>query len=193
MPRKVKVQELESNPKKCDPVSDVAKIDFDELAFSSGGAYFKIQEPLIHLIEDFLQNHPIDGKKMTRKAFCEKADISVPNLTAITNGNRWVAKCSREIIEKIAKTLKIPVLQVYTMSGFIRPEDIAHTTDIDETVDAIYRKMKKDSRMTIRVPSRDVWDAWPMSAKLTVCMMYEALIEKVLLRYANFDSGIQTS
>jgi hypothetical protein len=56
---------------------------------------------------------------------------------------------------------------------------------MDETVSAIYRQMAKDKRMSYRAPTEDVWDTWPMSAKLSLCMMYESMIEKVLLRYAS--------
>lgn len=154
----------------------------------SGGAFFAIQQPLIHLVEEYLLTHLVSGKKMTLKTFCERSGMTVANMTAIVNGNRWVAKCSRETIEKLASVLEIPILQLYVLSGFITTSDVIYSTNIDETVSAIFRKMSKDKRMSYRVPSEIIWNTWPMSAKLTVCMMYEQMIEKVLFRYANLDS-----
>ena len=151
----------------------------------SGGAFFSIQKPLIALIEEYLLTHPVAGKRMTLKAFCEMSGVTVANMTAIINGNRGVAKCSRETIEKLAAALEIPVLQIYILSGFITTGDVVFNVNIEETVEAIYRKMVKDKRMSYRAPIQDVWDTWPMSAKLSMCMMYEALVDKVLLRYAS--------
>lgn len=157
----------------------------DEFGSGTGrAAFFAIQKPLIHLIEEYLLTHPDGGKKMTLKLFCEQSGITVANMTAIINGNRWVAKCSRDTIEKLAAALEIPVLQIYIMSGFIKTEDVVYSANVEETVDAIYRKMVRDKRMTYRAPTAEVWETWPMSAKLSVCMMYETLIDKVLLRYA---------
>lgn len=154
-----------------------------------GGAFFAIQQPLIHLIEEYLLTHLVSGKKMTLKTFCERSGMTVANMTGIVNGNRWVAKCSRETIEKLASVLEIPILQLYVLSGFITTADVIYSTNIDETVSAIFRKMSKDKRMSFRVPSEDVWNTWPMSAKLSLCMMYEQMIEKVLFRYANLESA----
>ena len=81
--------------------------------------------------------------------------------------------------------MEIPVLQIYILSGFITTGDVVFNVNIEETVEAIYRKMVKDKRMSYRAPIQDVWDTWPMSAKLSMCMMYEALVDKVLLRYAS--------
>jgi transcriptional regulator with XRE-family HTH domain len=165
--------------------ADVVQHDEDiDRGDSSGGAYFEIQRPLIHLVEEYLLTHPVAGKRMTLKAFCERAGITVANMTAIINGNRWVAKCNRDTIEKLATALEVPVLQIYILSGFITTRDVVSTSSIDETLDAIYRQMARDKRMTYRVPTEAEWRKWPQSAKLSMCMMYEAFIERVLLRYA---------
>jgi hypothetical protein len=152
-------------------------------ANQSGGAFFALQNPLLHLIEEYLLTHPVDGKRMTLKTFSEISEISVANLTSIVNGYRWVAKSGRDTIEKLAKTLEIPVLQVYVLSGFITSEDLVCRTNIDETVDAILRKMSRDKTMAQRLPGEQEWMRWPLSAKISMAMMYEALTEKVLLRY----------
>jgi hypothetical protein len=159
-------------------------VNLDDDKSAAGGSYFSIQKPLIFLIEEYLINHPVGGKRMTLKDFCESSGVSVANMTAIVNGNRWVAKCSRDTIEKLATALDIAVLQVFILSGFISSSDVILKVNEKETVQAIYQKMVKDKRMTFRAPTEEVWETWPMSAKLSVCMMYEALIEKVLLRYA---------
>lgn len=165
-----------------------AHVDSDEdteVGTSNGGAFFSIQKPLIHLIEEYLITHPDGKKSMTMKAFCELSGLTVANMTAIINGNRWAAKCSRETIEKLAAALEIPVLQIFILSGFITGKDVVFSANIEETVEAIYRRMVKDSRMHYRAPTEAVWEIWPMSAKLSLCMMYEEMIGKVLLRYAS--------
>ena len=173
--------------KKIVPIRQVVAEEVDEKMDSettSGGAFFSIQKPLIHLIEEYQMTHLVAGKRMPLKAFCEHSGISATNMTAIVSGHRWVAKCSRELIENLALALEIPVLQVFILSGFIKTEDMAYTIDIEEVVAAIYRKMSRDKQMSYRAPIEQVWDTWPMSAKLSLCMMYEQMIGKVLFRYA---------
>jgi hypothetical protein len=154
---------------------------------SPGGTFFSQQQPLIHLIEEYLLTHLVAGKKMTLKVFCERSGMTVANMTAIINGNRWVAKCGRETIDKLAATLEIPVLQIYVLSGFITASDVIFSANIAETMEAVFRKMSKDKRMSFRAPTEEVWQTWPQSAKLHFCMMYEDMIGKVLFRYANIE------
>lgn len=162
-----------------------AKDGSDDVA--DGGAFFATQQPLIQLIEEYLWTHLVNGKKMSLRVFCERSGMTVANMTAIINGNRWVAKCSRETIDMLAAILEIPVLQVFVLSGFFSTKDVIFSANIDETVSAIFRKMAKDKRMSYRCPTEEVWNSWPMSAKLHSCMMYEQMIEKVLFRYAALE------
>jgi hypothetical protein len=153
---------------------------------AGGGAnkYFQLQKPIIHLVEEYQLNHGSDGKKMLLRTFCENSGISVANMTAIMNGTRWVAQCSRDTIEKLANILNVPVMQIYTMSAFLTAKDVIMPTSQEETVGAIYTMMAKDKRLEYRVPTEDVWNTWPESAKLCFCMMYEKVIGKALFRYA---------
>jgi hypothetical protein len=172
------------------PVKAVAKsrkslahLDLGDESSQGGGAFFAIQNPLIHLIDEYLLTHPVDGKRMTLKVFSEKSGISVGNLTAIVNGNRWAAKISRDAIERLATTLEIPVLQVFVLSGFLSSDDLVCRTDIEETVNAILRRMSRDKTTAQRLPGEEEWMNWPLSAKISMSMMYEALTTKTLLRY----------
>ena len=163
----------------------VAKPEVTQVEDSSGGSFFNLQRPLVHLIEEYLATHPVDGKAMTIKTFAELTGISTSNITAILTGTRWAGNSTRETVESLAKVLEIPVLQFYILSGFIKSEDVVLNVNIEETLEAIYRMMLRDKRVSYRVPREEVWATWPMSAKLSMCMMYEALIDKVLLRYAS--------
>ena len=147
-------------------------------------SFLAIQTPFIGMIEDYLLAHPVNNKKMTIKTFCEKSGIGMGVMTAILNGNRWVARSSRETVEKFAAILGISVLQIYLLSGFLKNKDIVFSESIDETLGAIYKKMRRDKTVNFRIPLQSEWDSWPMGAKLTVCMFYESLIQKVLLHYA---------
>lgn len=156
---------------------------------AADNSFFAIQRPFINLVEDYLILHPVEGKKMTLKIFCERAGLTVANVTAIMNGSRWVAKCGRETVKKLAAILEIPVLQIYILSGFITTSDIIFSTNIDETLSAIHRRMMKDGRMINKVPNEAIWNTWPLSAKLSLCMMYEEMIGRVLLRYAEIQAS----
>ncbi len=149
------------------------------------GDFFEAQRDLISLIDDYRLTHLVENKKMSLKAFAEHAGISVPIITAITNGNRFIANCTRETIEKLAAALEIPVLQIYILCGFIKNEDVVYTANIDSTLEVIYRMMSRDKVMTFKLPQKAVWDTWPKSAKIAFAMMYEDLTSKVLLRYIN--------
>ena len=155
---------------------------------STAGDFFAIQQPLTHLVEEYLLTHLVSGRKMTLKVFCERSGMTVANMTAIMNGNRWVAKCSRETIDKLANILEIPVLQIYVLSGFITSKDVIFSGNLEETISAIFRKMAKDQRMNYKVPNEANWNKWPLDAKLALCMMYEEMTDRVLFRYAVVNS-----
>lgn len=147
--------------------------------------FYAMQRPLIHLIEEFLLAHPVDGTRMTVKGFCELSGVQPATMSSILNGNRWVAKCGRDTIERLAAILGIPVLQIYIMSGFIQTSDLIYSANVESTLDKIYSDMVKYKGLTHCVPVERVWKTWPTSAKLSLCMVYEQLTETVLFRYAS--------
>jgi hypothetical protein len=160
----------------------------DDQGQETSGDFFKLQQDLITLIDDYRMTHQVGGKKMSLKGFSEHSGISVPILTAITNGNRWVAKATRDTVDKLALALEIPVLQVYILCGFIHSEDTVYTGKIKNTLELIYRQMARDTNMTFKLPKKDVWNTWPQSAQLAFVMMYEDLTSKTLLRYASMPA-----
>lgn len=99
-------------------------------------------------------------------------------------GQRWAARCERDVIEALAKVLKVPVLQIYILSGFISAEDTIFNVNLDATLDSIFYKMTKDNMVNGRIPSRAEWDKLPRHIKLSFCQMYELAAQKVLLRMA---------
>ena len=149
-----------------------------------GGSFHQIQEPIIMLIDDYRRLHPVDGKKMTLKEFAERAGLPFANLTGIVNGHRWVARSQRDVIDKLAAILEIPVLQFYVMCGFIKAGDTVSTLSLEKTLNLIHKQMIADQAVAFRVPAKAAWDAWPMDAKLCFCMLYEAYTNKRLLQYA---------
>lgn len=96
--------------------------------------FYSIQRPLINLIEEYLLINSFEGKRMTIKRFCELSGVPAATMTAILTGNRWVAKCNRDTVEKLATTLKIPILQVYILAGFIRSSDMLYSSGVEEIV-----------------------------------------------------------
>lgn len=149
----------------------------------SCGPFYDIQQPLICMIEDYLVDNAVNGKKMLSREFCERADIPVARITAIMHGHHWAAKCGRELLGKLAGILKVPVMQIYVMSGFLAAEDMVYSENLDDTLDKIYSLMRTDTRVSFRAPAKSVWESWPQSAKLSVCMLYEQVLGSVLLRY----------
>jgi hypothetical protein len=157
----------------------------DEVTQSEDGEYYDLQYPIIKMIEDYMVMHPVDGKKMTVKLFAEKAGIPLPNLFGVMNGHRWLARSSRELIQKLSDILEIPVFQIYTMCGFITAQDIVPTQSLDKVLDVVYDAMIVDQSVTYRVPGRKAWASWPQDAKLCLVMMYEAYLGKRLQQYAS--------
>ena len=149
-----------------------------------GGEFYAQQYPVIKLIEEYMTQHPVNGKKMTIKAFAEIADIPHATLGSIMNGYRWIARSSRDLVEKLAACLEVPVLQIYSMSGFISPSDVVATQSLDKMLNAIHQTMLVDPGAYYRVPSVKAWSQWPIDARLCYCMMYEAYTNKRLMRYA---------
>lgn len=167
-------------------------LDGDFAERPAAGAFLKLQKNLIFLIDEYRETHLVDDKKMTLSTFAEKAGISFFTVKSIVNGHRWVARANRQTVERLASILEIPVIQVYILCEFIKPQDIVFTIDDqDQTLNALYRTMLKDKRMMYRLPSQADWDVWPMSAKVSLCMMYESLREKVFLRYATTNIVVE--
>ena len=136
-------------------------------------------------IDEYFLAHQSNGKRMSIKKFCELADVNPMEMSCIMNGHRWLPRFNRSMIEKIATILEIPVMQVYALSGFIKSEDFVFGSNVNETLNAIYRQILQDKHVSFKAPSEEEWNTWPLSAKLSVCMIYESLIEKKLLRYAD--------
>lgn len=130
----------------------------DSQGADASGDFFKRQQDLITLIDDYRETHKINKKKMTLKAFSERSGISVPILTAITNGNRWVANANRETVVKLAQALEIPVLQVYILSGFIKNSDVVYTGQMSNSLELVYRTMARDPSMEFKLPKRVIDD-----------------------------------
>jgi len=165
------------------------KQDLESDKDDAPGDFFLIQQNLISVIDEFRFVNSSGAKKMTLKAFAEYADISVPIITAITTGNRWAAKASRETIKKLAKALKVPVVQIYILSGFLTHEDFILCHEIEDTIELVYRQMAKDAMMTTKLPERSEWDKWPQSAKIALCMFYEDIVDKTFFRYSFIPSS----
>jgi hypothetical protein len=153
-------------------------------AEEGGGDFYEIQYPVIKMIDEYMVQHPVNGKKMTVKIFSERSGISFTNLSGIVNGYRWIARCNRDLIDKLAAFLEVPVLQIFIMSGFIKAEDVVITQSLDKTLDLIHQQMLVDQAAAYRVPGVEAWSKWPQDAKLCLCMMYEAYTHKRLMRYA---------
>ena len=177
MPVNSTLKDKPDAPRKKDSVDNVTQ--------SEDGDYYDMQYPIIKMVEDYMVMHPVDGKKMTMKVFSEQSGIPLPNLFGIMNGHRWLARSSRELIQKLADILEIPVFQVFTMSGFITAQDVVPTQSLDKVLDVIYDAMLVDQSVTYRVPGKKAWSTWPLDAKLCLCMMYEAYTGKRLQQYAS--------
>ena len=162
---------------------DKAQVKSDE-DLEGGGDYYSIQYPVIKMIDEYMSRHPVNNKKMTLKMFAEKSQISTVNLMGIMNGYRWLARCNRDLIDKLAAFLEVPVLQIFIMSGFITADDVVVTESLEKSLDLIHGQMMMDQAAAYRVPGIEAWAKWPLDARLCLCMMYEAYTHKRLMRYA---------
>jgi hypothetical protein len=162
------------------------EVDGDEFAERPpAGQFLKRQMNLIYLIDEYREKNLIDDRKMKLSTFAEKSGISFFTIKSIMNGHRWAAKATRETIERLALILKVPVVQIYILCEFIKPEDVVFSLEgEDETLNTVYRAMVKDKRMMYRVPVQSDWDVWPRSAKISLCMMYETMRQEIFLQYA---------
>ena len=70
---------------------------------------------------------------MTLKKFAEKAVILPSVIGSILTGHAWAARCRRDVIEKLARILGVPVIQIYLLAGFFRLDDFVvrvHHVDV---------------------------------------------------------------
>lgn len=114
-------------------------------------------------------------------------EISYSHATGILSGDRWVGGCDRKTIELIASFLRVPVVQVYFWSDFLKIEDAILTYGLKERLALTLRKMERDPAMAMIAPSQENWDKTPDQVKLSMTLLYEAYASESLLEHARME------
>ena len=149
-------------------------------------AFFEKQRGLHMALDAFVRNMAYASKATpTIGAVAEAIGVNRVLLSGVINGGVYLPACKRATIEKFAKALQIPVLQIYLLCNFFTADDYVYTANLSDDLDAIFRTSISSSKdLAMQVPQHETWAKWPQSAKLYFVLMFEAAAQKNLLRKA---------
>jgi hypothetical protein len=149
-------------------------------------AFFAKQRGLHLALNAFVRNMAYESKSTpTIGAVADAIGVNRVLLSAVINGGVYLPSCKRETIEKFAKALQIPVLQIYLLCSFFTADDYVYSANLSDDLDAIFRTTIIGSKdLAMQTPQLETWAKWPQSAKLYFVLMFEAAAQRNLLRKA---------
>jgi hypothetical protein len=171
--------------KKIKPTFKKSKQSFNG-AKNTEQIFFEKQRGLHLALDTYARNMAYETKATpTIGAVADAIGVNRVLLSGVINGGVYLPSCKRVTIEKFAKALQIPVLQIYLLCSFFTADDYVYTANLSDDLDAIFRSTIIGCKdLAMQVPQLETWAKWPQSAKLYFILMYEAAAQKNLLRKA---------
>ncbi len=149
--------------------------------------FLTAQKPFLEALEAAMRL-----QNMNLEDLAKKLDIPYSYIVAIKNGNRTIGRADPARVEKFAKFLKVPPIQIYIWAGELEPRDFIFTDDLEKRLVLAYDRMAKDPVMVTILPKKAEWKnpvKWPINTKVAFVRVYELLFQELLLEHAtgNFD------
>ena len=98
--------------------------------------------------------------------------ISYSYIMALGKG-RKVTGLTVEVIRSIAKYLDIPTAQAMMLAGALSAEDFYLDRTISERVELVFADLQTDTLLCGFAPTPEIWNKYPLSAKLLISVLYE--------------------
>lgn len=165
--------------------SNVRKPRFDAENFAEQQKQF-----IVKLSEKMDENgHNIED-------LAEAVGVPYSYVIAIKNGMRRIAKAEEATVEKFAKYLNVPVIQVYIWGGFFKPADFINQRSLPDALKSAYARMINDPITMGIVPNEADWNnkkLWSEDAKVAVVRFYEIIAQKLFLEHAEMEMDAETA
>ncbi|NEX63379.1 helix-turn-helix domain-containing protein [Noviherbaspirillum galbum] len=126
------------------------------------------------------------------KDLADIVGVSYPHMTALMAGDRWWAGTDRDVIEKLAKYLEVPVLQVYFWSGFLQPGDQHFDEDLQTRANEVFKRARSDPYTGPIMCSEASWNAAALDLKSMVTILLEVIHQETSLKLAETERGLST-
>lgn len=124
-------------------------------------------------------------KQLTVEEMAKEIGVTRSALSNVMHGISYLPSCNRDVIEKFAKALEIPVLQIFVLCEFFKSTDYVYESNLEKDLETIYKAvLTKSQDFVFQVPQPSAWKKWPLSAKYHFVLMYEVAAQKNLLRKA---------
>lgn len=133
--------------------------------------------------------HSMSKRNHTVPGLASVLDVTYGYLLALARGERPMNLVSHDILVRAADYLQIPVAQAYVWAGVLQPSDFYNARSLRFELDSLYEDLMSNTGINMFAPSKDVWDALPDSAKLTIGLLYEQVREKQFITQINTVAG----
>jgi transcriptional regulator with XRE-family HTH domain len=110
-------------------------------------------------------------RDMSEQQFVKEVQISMPYWISLKNGHRSVQGIKKDRIERIAKFLELPVIQVLMLSGFLTKECYSYNYSMEKHVELAIDKLKIDPIWLSNTAPIN-WPQIDLDTKLLIALLY---------------------
>lgn len=112
---------------------------------------------------------------------------------SLSNGHRPISRVPKEKLQRLADFLKVPLIQVYILSGHFQVEDFVVMQQHEAELDMMVEQMRRHPKWMALAPTIEEWDAMPSRAKLLIASLFESVVHKSFLEHAKMEHDQVTS
>lgn len=106
---------------------------------------------------------------------------------SLANGHRPIARLPKEKLQRLATFLKVPLIQVYILSGLFEPEDFVIMQHREAELDMMVANMRLHPKWLALAPSPEEWSQYSARTKLLVASLFEAVVHKSFMTHAQME------
>lgn len=172
--------------KTTEKVKTLRKIEVKQPQVVKAGPHSEKQSGLLRALAVYEQGLINRKKKqLTVEEMAKEIGVTRSALSNVLHGISYLPSCNRNVIEKFAKALEVPVLQIFVLCEFFKATDYVYESNLEKDLETIYNAvLTKSQDFVFQVPQPSTWKKWPLSAKYHFILMYEVAAQKNLLRKA---------
>lgn len=108
---------------------------------------------------------------------------------SLANGHRPISRVPKEKLRRLAEFLKVPLIQVYILSGHFQAEDFVILQQHEAELDMMVENMRRHPKWIALAPTVEEWASYPMRMKLLVASLFEQVVHKSFLDHAKMERG----
>lgn len=119
---------------------------------------------------------------VTTQEIAQAIQLSPPYMQAVLSGTRPIQSISDDAKRRLAQWLGVSTADVYIMAEILEPSDFLVEEDLGDRLRLTLLKMRMDPIVKQFAPTKEEWEALPARVRFFMCMTYERMTEKEILR-----------